>query len=352
MKYLFLITCFLSYSVAQSQSSTTPLEIVEELGADFAEGSQFSIAVIEGTSIQYYGYVLQENKYISVDNHNSIFEIGSITKVFTSTLLAQAIVDKKVKAQQLLKTLVPFKLKGKPKITLEQLSNHTSGLPRLPENIFLLLTEDINNPYKLYNKKLLEKYASKELRLNHKPGEQFAYSNLGAGILGYALGNAYKKPYEQLLEELVFEPFKLTNTYTRANQVPKGQLIEGLGVDGKPVPNWDWDVLAPAGCILSSVEDLSLFAKINLDAKHPALKRQQQVSFKQDEKLSLALGWLLLNKDGQEYYFHNGATGGYTASILLDKENNKGVVILSNISGMHPNVANVDQMALKLLQAL
>ncbi|MGH1339467.1 MAG: serine hydrolase domain-containing protein [Aureispira sp.] len=351
MKHVLLSLLLLSNALALGQSNS-PSDIVQELGAKLKENSQLAIAIIQGEDIQYHGFILQEKGYKKIENKNRIFEIGSITKIFTSMLFAQAIVDQKVKAQHCLQKFVPFKLKGRPKITLEQLSNHTSGLPRLPENMFLLLSEHLNNPYKFYEEQLLEQYMTKELALEHPPAQQFAYSNLGAGLLGYALGRVYKTPYEQLLEELIFKPLQLKDTYTRASQVQKERLVKGLGVDGKPVPNWDWDVLAPAGCILSSVEDLSLFAQAHLKANSPTIQRQQQISFKHNEEISLALGWLILKKEGQEYYFHNGATGGYTSSMFLDKNKQQAVVTLSNVSGLSLQGAVIDKIALSILQGL
>lgn len=349
MKTILLLSILLAYCKAQAQP-TTPPEIVQELGARFPQNTQIAIAIIKNNKVEYHGFIRRDSSYQVSDNKNSIFEIGSITKVFTSTILAQAIVDKKVKPQQKLKTLVPFKLKGKPKITLEQLSNHTSGLPRLPNNMFLVMAENATNPYKMYDEQLLKEFAIKELEVDAKRKLSFAYSNLGAGMLGYALGRAYKKPYEQLLKTLIFEPFGLNNSYTDVHQVPEEKLVKGLDVIGQVVPNWEWNVLAPAGCILSSVEDLSNFVQANLSNDYPVLERQQQASFKHNKDMSLALGWLIITKKEKEYYFHNGGTSGYTSAVFFNKKDQEGIVILSNVSPSSPQRGQIERMALMMLR--
>lgn len=347
MKIFLLLSCLYTAFYTYHQN---PQAVVEKLGSDFPENTQLSIALLEGETVQYYGFHKKEGRYVPVSNQQAVFEIGSLTKLFTSTLLAQAIIDKKVKPQQRLRSLLPFALKGRPKITLEQLANHSSGLPRLPENIFPLLLTNATNPYKEYDEALLEAYATKELRLATAPGEQFAYSNLGAGFLGYALTRAYKTPYQTLLQEFIFDPLDMPHTYAHAAQVPAEQLVLGQDPTGSITPNWDWQVLASAGSILSCTEDLSRYARAQLTAESAVFERQQRLTFEHNKDLHLALGWLILTKKGREYYFHNGATGGYTSSMVLDKAQQKAVVILSNLSGMHAKREQIDAIAFQLLQ--
>ena len=344
---LLLITLLAHYHV--NTQPTTPAEIVQELGNRYPKNTQIAIAIIKGKQVDYHGFIHQDSSYQVIDNQHSVFEIGSITKVFTSTLLAQAIIDQKVKPQQQLQPLIPFKLKGRPKITLQQLSNHTSGLPRLPENMFLVMAQNAQNPYKQYDEALLKEFATKELDVERKRPLAFAYSNLGAGMLGYALSKAYKKTYEQLLKEFVFKPFGLTNSYTTIQQVPEEKLVKGLDITGAVVPNWEWDVLAPAGCMLSSVQDLARFILANISSDHPVLERQQQPSFQHSETMHLALGWFIIKEKKKEYYFHNGGTGGYTSALFFNKEHQEAVIILSNVPPNSPHRGRIEQMARMML---
>jgi CubicO group peptidase (beta-lactamase class C family) len=340
---------FSLFSAALLQAQTNPSTLLQQLGADFPDNTQFSIALVEDGTATYYGYHKKDGEYLPLENQTALFEIGSLTKVFTSTLLAQAVMDKRVKLTQPIKKHLPFALRDRSKITFQQLANHSSGLPRLPDNIYPLLVEHPHNPYKHYDETLLQTYLTKELKAYTPIGEQFAYSNLGAGILGYTLGKVYRQPYQKLLEALVLHPLELKQTYTRVEQAPKERLVQGLDAAGNPTANWDWQVLAPAGCLLSCAEDMSRFAQLQLQADWPAVQLQQQITFKSDDNMSVALGWLVLSKEEGTYYFHNGATGGYTAALLLDQAQQKAVLILSNVSGLHPKRNLVDRLAFELM---
>src|SRR5690606_1563787 len=137
-----------------------------------------------------------------IENHNKIFEIGSITKVFTSTVLASLVEDKKLKLTDEINVYYPFPFKDNIKINFESLANHTSGLSRLPENLDL---SDDNNPYKNYGKSQIEEYLKSHLRFDNKTAKMYAYSNLGTGLLGYTLGLSQKTSFQKLLQKSIFD---------------------------------------------------------------------------------------------------------------------------------------------------
>src|SRR5690606_19208049 len=133
-----------------------------------------------------------------VDNREKVFEIGSITKVFTSTLLANFVLEDKVKLEDDIGDYINVPIKEDTKITFISLANHTSGLPRLPPNLFVLGSPD--NPYKNYDNAKLEAYLSEQLSLSGNAGVKSEYSNLGVGLLGYTLEKVSGKNYQVLLE--------------------------------------------------------------------------------------------------------------------------------------------------------
>ena len=116
-----IITFLLSLFALGSSTAQTPAELVQEYGKAFPEYTELSIAVVEGDKVSFYGFIKKDSTFEAKENANAIFEIGSITKVFTSTLLAHQVVNKKMKLDQLVKKHLPFKLKGNPKITLENI---------------------------------------------------------------------------------------------------------------------------------------------------------------------------------------------------------------------------------------
>lgn len=348
-----LITYFLSLLFGTAASAQTTSDLVQKYGKKFPELTELSIALIkEKDNIEYQGFVKKDTLFESKENSKSVFEIGSVSKVFTSTLLAHQVQKGKLKLDQPVKSLLHFKLKGNPPITLQQLANHTSGLPRLPENIMPLLRKDPDNPYKDYDEEKLKEYCSKELKLQSEVGKKSEYSNLGAGLLGYALSQHSKKSYEKLLQENIFQPLKMQHSTTNRDLV-KNRLVLGLNPSGKPTSNWDMAVLAPAGGILSTVEDLSKFAIANLDSTNQVFNLQRLSTFTINKSMSIALGWhLITTQKGYQFYWHNGGTGGYTSFLAIDVQKGCAVVILSNVSAFHPNMSNLDALGVDLLGIL
>src|SRR6185436_19393048 len=144
------------------------------------------IGVINETGRQVYGYGLTTDGGVRPDG-KTVYEIGSISKTFTATLLALMVKDGTVRldesVQELLPAGVQMPVKDDVSITLEHLTTHMSGLPRLPENWD---PADINNPYADYGtKNLYEGLAS--LKLTREPNKEYEYSNLAVGLLGHAL---------------------------------------------------------------------------------------------------------------------------------------------------------------------
>ena len=348
----YIITFLLLFFALNTLTAQTPAELVQKYGKNFPQYTELAIAVVEGQNISYYGFIKKDSTFEVKENATAIFEIGSITKVFTSTLLAHQVVNKKMKLDQLVKKFLPFKLKGNPKITLESLSNHTSGLPRLPDNLFPMMVNNPDNPYKGYNAEKLKEYCTKQLSLTNEIGAQSNYSNLGAALLGYAICQKTNKSYENLLQEFIFEPLKMNQSTTNQNLVEE-QLVRGLDPDGKVTSNWDLEVLAPAGNVLSSVHDLSKFISANLDLKNPVFKLQRTKTKIINNNMAIALGWhIIQSKTGKKVYWHNGGTGGYTSSMAIDVNNKNGVVLLSNLSAFHPKMGNIDALVFELIDSL
>lgn len=155
-------------------------QIIYSKSKDFPNKTQLSIAVIKNGKTNYYGIIKQNDSIKPIENQSKVFEIGSITKVFTSTVLASLVEDKKINLANHVNNYYPFTFKDNINISFESLANHTSGLPRLPENLDL---SNESNPYKNYGKKELEDYLKNTLTLENKSSKSYAYSNLGAGLL-------------------------------------------------------------------------------------------------------------------------------------------------------------------------
>jgi len=301
-----------------------------------------AVAVIKDGKVVNYGYCETFTGSGLIPTANDVFEIGSITKTFTATVLANLVKDKKIDLNKdfryYLPNLFPSFKGAVPIITVAQLANHTSGLPNMPPFNTTLAKpgEDIFN---YYTKADLENYLKNDLHQNGTAGE-FAYSNLGFGILGYVLENVSGTSYSSLVKKYVIDPLGLKQTFIEQRKIStKGhnQNKEAFYLNLK--------AMAPSGMIKSNLNDLAIYVQNELKPK-AAMLLTQTTTFS-NEQLKVGLSWLIRSlPNGREIIFHNGATTGYSSFIGFDKKSQTAVIILSN----HKN--DVTATGMKLLEEL
>jgi len=357
--YLFLfVSCS---SVSEPEKAVNELQVIGELTevevdtiastlSLFPNEAQFSIALISDTTATYFGAHRIDDNLKNIENHDRVFEIGSISKVFTSTLLAHAVQDSLIGKDQKVREVIDIEMAGDPDFTFLQLANHTSGLPRVPDGYLLNYLLNMSNPYKNFDAEELRSYLKDDLELISEPGEAHSYSNLGAGLLGYLLGELENSSYEQLLQEKIFGPMGMSRSTTDRSLV-EDYLVTGLTKRGASAQNWDLAGLAGAGGILSTVEDLSRFIRANFNPDEPVLELQREPTYEVSESMEMAMGWFILIRDNDaKWYWHNGGTGGYRSSVVMDPAQKTAVVILSNISAGHTEADKIDQLSFSLME--
>jgi serine-type D-Ala-D-Ala carboxypeptidase/endopeptidase len=282
---------------------------------------------------------------------DTVFEIGSATKVFTSLLLADAVARGDVSLSDPVSKFLPASVKmpergGKP-ITLADLATHTSGLPRLPSN---LAPKDASNPYADYTPEHLYAFLS-SYQLPRDVGAVYEYSNLGAGLLGHALARRAGAPYESLIKERIAGPLGMASTAIAVTDALRPRLAPGHDASRRRVSGWDLPTLAGAGALRSTVNDLLRFLAANLgytpSPLAPAMASMLAVRRPTDNpSQQIALGWhVLRSPGGKEIAWHNGGTGGYRSFMAINRAERTGVVILSNTF----TTGGVDDIALHIL---
>ena len=282
-------------------------------------------------------------------DEDTVFEIGSISKVVTALLLADLVERGELKLNDPISKFLPKSVKvpsrsGK-EITLIDLATHTSGLPRLPDN---LKPQDIENPYADYTVKQLYDFLSR-YRLTKDIGTEYEYSNLGAGLLGHILSLKAGMGYETLVTTRIAQPLQMNSTKIQLSAEMKSRFAIGHNEIGQPVKSWDLPTLAGAGGLRSTTHDLLNFlaASLGLTKSNlsPTMQRTQTVQRQTGTPdLEIGLGWHILKKHGTEIIWHNGGTGGYHSFIGFDKKKQLGVVVLSNSSN------SIDDIGLHLLE--
>jgi len=265
----------------------------------------------------------------------TLFDVGSISKVLIALLLADEVQRHEVALDDPVSKYLPGvsvpSWDGR-KITLADLATHTSGLPLRPGN---LSSNDPANPDRGYSYKDLATFLA-GYKLPHAPGSTYEYSNVGYGLLGEALMNAAHEGYADLIAQRITRQLGMANTAIVPSHDPA--LREAVGYDGErhPVPHWDMGVLSSAGGYRSTADDLLKlvdgFLGFRKSSLAPAMAAMTQTRRPggMEPGTAIALAWNIDDADGREIVWKNGSVGGFRAFVGFDRKAKLGVVALIN----------------------
>ncbi len=381
-------------------SQQTIVEHVDKLGEKYVKkrknhGLVIGIIREDETMIKTYGKMSKTDKRAL--DANSIFEIGATTSVFTTTLMQLQAdknkfqqddpvqiyldLDTNIPAYHPLKcvnvNLVPNIQNDDPVggqvyrcyedphakpecITFCDLATHISGLPHSPKGWFrwkALGKNKLDNEFKDFT---VEKYFTKlqGLKLEYVPGTKYIHSDFGIALLGNAMSKISGLSYEELLIQELLKPLGMKNTRLTFSQNTELPIVPGHNRKGKQVAPWNFDAMAPAGGLKTSMNDLLIFVNANLNPPNKDLEnafaevQQNKVDLifgKNGRPTSIGYGWYtskLTPESNVPVVWTNGGTGGFRSFIGFIKDTNTAVVILSNSAN------SVDEMAFDILEIL
>lgn len=269
----------------------------------------------------------------------TVFQIGSVTKVFTASLLHLLSLERRVSGDwtiaQVLGPSVPL-ADAVSGITLEQLATHTSGLPRLPKFLERDLPMEhgkeavMQDPYSLIRLDTVLAYLQDAPEA--RPPGRFAYSNYGMGLLAHLLERATGEGYESLLRRHILDPLQMQHTAITLDAAMQARLAQGHDMKGRPVPPWGFQSLGGAGALYSTVDDLMRFARAGLDGG-PGLPQMLQATHAPRHDGKTGLGWIqptFLDRmlGNRTLVWHDGGTLGYASYICVDRGSRTAIVIL------------------------
>ena len=339
--------------VAQSSKTPTDAEIRQIL-ADRVDKYRQSVGMVVGVIEPQGRRVIAYGKRAADDprplDGDTVFEIGSITKVFTSLVLSDMVEHHEVALSDAAATYLPADVhlpeRNGERITLQDLATHTSGLPRVPSNVD---PADPSNPYADYSVGRLYEFLS-TYELPRNIGSRFEYSNLGGALLGHVLAGCAHMDYETLVETRITMPLRMTATHIALTPEMKEHLAVGHAYGLEPTPNWDLGALAAAAALHSSANDLLTLLAANLGYIQtplaPAMASMMRTR-RVFDRGEAAIGWFIDRHDGKMVAFHDGSTGGYRSFIAYDAQSRVGVVVLSNSSAG----ADIDDIGRHVLDA-
>lgn len=335
--------CLVAVLVCASASSLSASQWADELKAHIDEKVQehfinrsqvgIVVGVIKNGETHVWSYgerVLGSNEGPTGD---TFFEMGSITKTYTATLLALEVVKGRIRLTDQVKAFWR-ELDGTDagEITLEQLATHRSGLPRLPDNF---APADPLNPYQDYDEAKLSDFL-KTFKRQGKDPFPYAYSNVGFGLLGYLLavkhGGESFGPY---LQKNLLVPLGLSDTKPVLEADDLRRAAQGYGNFFQPLPFWDLNIVDGGGVLKTTVNDLLKYMKFNLDANTSELGNavdlaHQPRALAENADVKIGLAWHMMKMGAYSVATHSGGTGGYRAHLILDRTKRVGAVVLSN----------------------
>ncbi len=352
-----IMLCSVLVTAQSTSESTVPSndairQILVERVADRQGSVGIVVGVIEPTGRRIVSYGSAGTGTRRPMDGDTVFEIGSITKVFTSLLLADLVEQGEVTLSDPVGKFLPPEVtlpeRSGRVITLEDLSTHRSGLPRLPSN--LAAGENPENPYASYSVDQLYEFLS-HYELPRDIGSEFEYSNLGGGLLGHVVGLYAGQEYETLVTTRIAAPLGMNDTAITLSAGLERRMARGHNSRSERVSNWDLPTLAGAGALRSTAKDMLSFLAANLgytdSSLAPALASMVSVRGPAGPAGEMGLGWIVSTRDERQTIWHNGGTGGYRAFVGFDPGANVGVVVLTNIS----TAAGVDDIGHHLINA-
>jgi D-alanyl-D-alanine-carboxypeptidase/D-alanyl-D-alanine-endopeptidase len=305
-------------------------------------GAEVLVVTPDGWSSRGFGWATAS----ALPTERTIYELGSISKVFTGTLLAEMSLRREVSLNEPAQNLIPGRGRmppsGRP-ITLLDLATHMSGMPRLPPG---MKAKNKLDPYADFT--VDDLWASLEkTRLDREPGLKKEYSNFGVGLLGQLLvERADADSYEELLRERVLAPLGMSDTSIELRSDQEKRFAWGHDKDNRRTPPWNIVSLAGAGGLRSTARDMSRFMQAHLRNDSPIAAAATEAlaprGIPGEGKWDQGLGWVV--RRDRRMAWHNGGTGGFHTWMGLDLAHGLGVLVLCNTS-----TGEVDTWGTKIL---
>ena len=337
---VFLGVLFLQFSFVACGSEETNIsdEVKKSIKERIKNGEGVGLVVgfidTQGKK-EYFSYGTSTKNGDEPVDENSVYEIGSISKVFTCIALADMVLNGELNLDDPAETYLPDTVKmpsrNGNKITLEHLAANNSALPRMPYNF---RPKDPNNPYADYTVENMYDFLS-TYTLQRDVGDTYEYSNLGMGLLGHILSLKAGMDYEQLIIERICHVLEMEDTVITLTAAMKERLAQGHNPVGE-VPNWDIPTLAGAGALRSTANDMLTFLGANMGIDRSSVSSAMEMTHEPridaGKAMSVGLGWHIRDNGITQIIWHNGGTGGYRTFCGFIKDKKVGVIVLSNMN--------------------
>ncbi|MCC5826261.1 serine hydrolase [Alkalimonas sp.] len=322
-------------------SSLSPTEHVARQLHQVPEQTELSILWLSDSASQSLGLRYQQGQWQRQHNQHALFGTGSITKLLTAHWFALRFADGSLQPEQPMSSLLPELCPALAQLELGALLTHSTGLPFLPDDIGDMPLIN-SNPFADYDGHRLQQHCPANSAIQQRQG-RYHYSNLGYAYLALGMQAMTGLDYEALLQAAMLQPLGLQHSSTERPK-PPAPLVAGQNPDGSITPDWDFAAFTGSGGLYSSSHELGIWLAQQLTANHPAIRSMQAAHHP-----AAGLGWQRRRAGTRRWLEQTGATGGYSAALLLAPDRRQAILILSNLSGLHPDAVAIAKLAEYLL---
>jgi len=361
-------------------------EVIDEIISEIytpPENTSLIVGVTKNGQSSIFGYGEKQGPNSGTPKGDTLFEIGSITKVFTTSLLSHFIAMGELNLETPICEIFSILSDLPPEITLLRLATHTSGLPNMPPNTSWKALLKRRNPYVDYTIDNLIEYLSK-YKKKPRPDETINYSNMGIALLGLIIAEKTGGTYEKALVDIICQELGMPDTRITLTSEQEERIATPHSGGGKSSNRWDLTAFAGAGALYSTVDDILRFLHAHMGRPTSSLTEALQLTqvkrankFPSPSSLmkffpgasqrrkkasyftqSIGLGWMIgtVGEVGPEAHWHHGATGGYIAFTGFVRKEDIGTVILVNrslrITEMISEVSSVDEIGFRVLESM
>lgn len=336
MKLKIALVLFLLFGLYQflfSQPSKFQIYLEDYLSS-FPENTEVAIGIVDKDDILKYGYRIKNGETVPVQNSSTLFEIGSISKTFTAALLMKEVENGTMLLNDPIQKHFSSEIKQDTyqgqALSILHLATHTSGLKK--------------NPLMNYNR--YSNYLSK-VQLDYVPGKSWEYNNMGISLLAKLIAEKNNAGWSDVLRENVLKPLGMTSTFSNRAEAPEAnrvQCVKKNGTKGEcyfhKMGSFHW----PSGGIISNVDDMTKWLNANLDKNikmdlafiqkaHDPLADTIEVKYYAKHKPTQGIIWQYYRTESEKRILcHMGHMPQQSAFLAMDKEKNRGIIILTNVN--------------------
>lgn len=366
---LIFITLFFSSNVfaqtGNSVFSDNNLKSKLDTAVDYAARNYLKDGNTNGVSIGVYykgenhAYNYGKNKLATAD---MFYNIGSVAKTFVTTILAQAVIDKKVSLNDDIRKFLPgqypnLQYNGQP-VRFVNLANHTSGLPTTFRKFSPAIQDSLRKLnmaqqvhfFSLYNEdSLLSDLHS--VKLDTLPGTKFQYNTAAMELLEVLLERIYKKSYEEISTSFLKTHLEMYDTKPFLTEAEIKNAVQGHNGSGKTQEFFNLKGFYLGPTMNSTIHDMLKYLKANLRNKDKAICLTHKLTYGKENGFGLGLGWMMAMDDfGEKYIYHDGNTKiGYNTLCIFYPDKGLGFIIIANDTSSQENVGQIENNITKIL---